>query len=420
MASIHRDARGRSPYWYAAYTLPDGSRCYKSTKLTDRKKALQLAIEWEHLARTASEKDPTGAQIARVNLDIYERTTGNKVEVVHLGDFLRNWYERVFLVKSENTAVRYKQVIEDFLSHIGPNRSKSNIGGVREADVQAFLDKETKDGKSATTVAGTAKILRIPFNLAFKQGLILRQPVSSLDIPEANPQQRKAFTWQQVLKLISAAEGNWVTTVMLGAYCGMRLGDCVNLKWENVNFDAEMITFVPQKTSRGKRRKVLEIPFHPTLKLHLKALKADAPPEQIYLCPELQGRSVGGRSGLSKEFIEVVMTKAGFAERQNAPKSEGKGRQFSPLSFHSLRHSFNSEMANKGVSQELRRHLTGHATDKMNDGYSHFTKKLLKKAVAKLPGQKLEPKSDSPSASQPAPKPTPAPAAMAENPQNKG
>ena len=26
MASIHRDARNRSPYWYAAYTLPDGTQ----------------------------------------------------------------------------------------------------------------------------------------------------------------------------------------------------------------------------------------------------------------------------------------------------------------------------------------------------------------------------------------------------------
>ena len=37
------------------------------------------------------------------------------------------------------------------------------------------------------------------------------------------------------------------------------------------------------------------------------------------------------------------------------------------------------------MSQELRRHLTGHATDKMNDVYSHLDKKLLKTAVNKLP-----------------------------------
>ena len=387
MASIHRDAKGRSPYWYAAYTLPDGTRCAKSTKLTDRTKALKLAMEWEHLARTAAERDPAGAQIAKVNLDIYERATGTRVEVVFLGDFLRGWVERAALNKSHRTSLRYRQVVEDFLTHLGPNRAKSNIGGVRETDIQSFLDQETKSGKSASTVAIAAKVLRIPFNLAFKQGLILRVPVSGLDIPDGQAHQRKAFTWPQVLKLIAAAEGNWVTAVMLGAYCGMRLGDCVNLKWENVNLDTQLITFVPEKTSRGRRRKELEIPLHPTLKLHLDALRASAAPDQVYLCPDLQGRGVGGRSGLSKQFIEEVMAKAGLTRSAKAAKPSGKGRQFSPFSFHSLRHSFNSEMANQGVAQELRRHLTGHTTDRMNDRYSHLHKDLLKDAVGKLPGQ---------------------------------
>jgi integrase len=252
MASVHRDARNRSPYWYAAYTLPDGTRCLKSTKLKERSKALKLAMEWENLARSVAERDPMGTQIARVNVDIYERATGQRVEVVFLGDFLRSWSERAANLKSKRTGMRYKQVVEDFLDHIGPARAKSNLGSVRESDVQSFLDQEAKDGKSATTVAIAAKVLRIPFNLALKQGLILRQPVSSLDIPDGNAQQKKAFTWPQVLKLISVAEGDWITAVMLGAYCGMRLGDCVNLQWENVNLDEDLIRFVPEKTSRGQ------------------------------------------------------------------------------------------------------------------------------------------------------------------------
>lgn len=387
MASIHRDAKGRSPYWYAAYTLPDGTRRAKSTKLTERTKALKLAMEWEHLARTAAERDPAGVQIAKVNLDIYERVTGNRVEAVFLGDFLRGWVERAALNKSHRTALRYRQVVEDFLTHLGPNRAKSNIGGVRETDIQSFLDHESKSGKSASTVAIAAKVLRIPFNLAFKQGLILRVPVSGLDIPDGQAHKRKAFTWPQVSKLIAAAEGNWVTAVMLGAYCGMRLGDCVKLKWENVNLDAQLITFVPEKTSRGRRRKELEIPLHPTLKLHLDALRANTESEQVYLCPDLQGRAISGRSGLSKQFIDEVMVKAGLTRTTKGNKPSGKGRTFSPLSFHSLRHSFNSEMANRGVAQELRRHLTGHTTDRMNDRYSHLDAKLLRKAVRMLPSR---------------------------------
>jgi hypothetical protein len=39
MASLHKDPRGKSPFWYCAYTLPNGNRVLRSTKLTDRKAA---------------------------------------------------------------------------------------------------------------------------------------------------------------------------------------------------------------------------------------------------------------------------------------------------------------------------------------------------------------------------------------------
>jgi hypothetical protein len=35
MASLHKDPRGRSPYWFVAYRRGDGVRTLKSTKETD-------------------------------------------------------------------------------------------------------------------------------------------------------------------------------------------------------------------------------------------------------------------------------------------------------------------------------------------------------------------------------------------------
>jgi site-specific recombinase XerD len=63
-----------------------------------------------------------------------------------------------------------------------------------------------------------------------------------------------------------------------------------------------------------------------------------------------------------------------------------KGRTVNSLSFHSLRHSFNSAMANAGVSQELRMKLTGHADTATNTGYTHHQLEPLRKAVESIPG----------------------------------
>ncbi|MEY2607992.1 MAG: hypothetical protein QOH31_5846, partial [Verrucomicrobiota bacterium] len=47
MASLHRDPKGRSPFFYAAFALPNGKRAFRSTKQTVYKKALRVALEWE-------------------------------------------------------------------------------------------------------------------------------------------------------------------------------------------------------------------------------------------------------------------------------------------------------------------------------------------------------------------------------------
>ena len=90
----------------------------------------------------------------------------------------------------------------------------------------------------------------------------------------------------------------------------------------------------------------------------------------------------GGRHGLSEGFKRLVR-KAGLDIQQ--VKSEGL-RQLSRRTFHALRHSFTSALANAGVAPELRMKLTGHKSAAVHRGYSHHEAKTLADAMAKMPG----------------------------------
>lgn len=92
---------------------------------------------------------------------------------------------------------------------------------------------------------------------------------------------------------------------------------------------------------------------------------------------------MSGRNGLSGQF-RLLMAKAGITGRTTERRGE-KGRNRSSLTFHSLRHSFNSAMANAGVSQELRQRLTGHAAKAINDRYTHTELETLRSAVLLVP-----------------------------------
>ena len=49
------------------------------------------------------------------------------------------------------------------------------------------------------------------------------------------------------------------------------------------------------------------------------------------------------------------------------------------------RHSFNSALANAGVSEEIRMKLTGHSSKGMNARYTHLEVGTLKTAMTSLP-----------------------------------
>jgi integrase len=64
---------------------------------------------------------------------------------------------------------------------------------------------------------------------------------------------------------------------------------------------------------------------------------------------------------------------------------DGSGRSVNALTFHSLRHSFSSLLANAGIAEETRMALTGHTTRQIQQHYTHRDLALLRDAVAVLP-----------------------------------
>ncbi len=78
------------------------------------------------------------------------------------------------------------------------------------------------------------------------------------------------------------------------------------------------------------------------------------------------------------------MAKAGIFSKEDNRKLTGKGRRFNNLTFHSLRHTFVSRLANAGVTKELRMKLSGH-TSEVHQRYTHHEMNALKKAMLQAP-----------------------------------
>jgi len=365
--------RDKSPYWVCCYTSAEGQRLKKSTKQTDRRGAWEVCLSIERAECFAKNGTLTERAAKKIIGEIVERTTGEPLHHYATTDWFREWQAGKAQTKSPATAERYKQVSREFLGSLG-NRAKLSLAHITPKDIRAYRDAELAAAKSPKTANLSVKIVSAAFNAALRQGYLANNPCTALESLREETAERSAFTSEQLTKLVNSAEGEWKGAILLAYYTGARLRDVANMRWSAVDLKRQLVTFTP-----GKTKKPVTIPLHP--KLERQLLKA-AGVGKAFLFPSLAGQSTGGKRGLSRQFA-AIMSHAGIEGK--ITRHTDNGRANSSLSFHCLRHSFNSALANAGVSQEVRQKLTGHSSAEMNAHYTHHEIETLRSAIGKLP-----------------------------------
>ena len=394
MPSLHK--RAGSNFWSCAFTSSDGKRHLVSTKKTDKAEAHAFCLRLEALDRQTAAQGATvspqdtpelleaglklmqaascGALSEAVGIEYVNRLlkasgAGSEIRGETVKDFFANWLAGKELGSARDTFLRYRSTVDLFMAHLG-KRSTLPLSAIGARDVEDFRNSRLKL-VSASTVSDDLKIVRTAFNKARKQGAIQTNPCEAVDFPKSVAQTREAFTASEVKALVATASAEWKTPILLSFYAGLRLGDAVRLDWQAVDFSKGLLTFRAQKTKR-----IESLPLHPILRRHLEKIAGDAAGA---ISPTLAGQSTDGRSGLSRQFSNIV-NEAGLGAPEGK-KLEGNRRRFTAKTFHSLRHGFVSSMANAGVSKELRMKLAGHTSEDVAEVYSHHELQRLQDAV---------------------------------------
>src|SRR5215831_8391362 len=198
MASIHRDPRGKSPFWYCAYRLPNGKRTFRSTKQTDRKAAEEFCRKLEYASQQSKEGRLTEARARELISEIVEHATGEPLRHYTAEDWLNEWVHEKKKAKAEGTFLKYDNVIKNLLASLGP-RAKLNVNQIAPRDILRFRDAQTADGKSPNTCNDAVKIVRMAFTKARRQGLITHNPAEAVESLSGDDEvARQPFTVEQV------------------------------------------------------------------------------------------------------------------------------------------------------------------------------------------------------------------------------
>lgn len=218
---------------------------------------------------------------------------------------------------------------------------------------------------SARTINQSFDLLRSVFRRAAEAGTISLSPISGLKpLPIEGKTRKGDFSPDEIRCMVSEADPEMGAFIRVAALTGLRQSDLVRLSHKNVEGNALVIS--AKKTRRGAIR-ILHIPLAPEIREWAKCRVGP-------FFPTLSQKTAPEISRLFKS----VMRSSGV------PEEMMRGGEIFRRSFHSLRHTFISLLAARGVPAEVRQTLAGHSSPSVHAVYTHLSGSL-ESAIEKLP-----------------------------------
>lgn len=369
----------KSPFWIAGFTLPDGARTQRSTKMTDRKGAMKLALQWEEAAR----RRITETQARRVLSDIHEQIHGTRLESLSVNEFIDRWLAGKVGVAKTITLKTYKGAVEEFAAFLG-DKAAQPIHYVTRAHIAAWRDAAAVRA-TPRTANNKLKIVRTLFQSAWRDGLIADNPAAKVEALRTAIGTRRPFTLPELKSLLDVAPQDWRGMILAGFYTGQRLKDLAGLKWTNIDLTDNEIKFTTSKTGRQQ-----VIPIAKALRVFIDELPVSDDP-RAPLFPSLYSFAIreGGTSPLSQQFHQLLVDANLVLPRPPKSKGTGKGRsaprERSEISFHALRHTATSLLKAAGVSESVAMEIIGHSSKAISDSYTHVESSAKRSAIDRLP-----------------------------------
>lgn len=278
--------------------------------------------------------------------------------------------ERYLSIYKSRTAKRTYDTVEGYYKHwIQEQLGSKKIKEITVNDIQCVVSAVLE--KRSTRTANYIKaIIRQLFNFAKDNDLYFKDnPTSKIKIKLADNKRQRFLTKEEARVLLDELKLHSIDTYEMAAmslHSGLRAGELINLQWEDINWNANMMTI--QDAKNGSCR--VE-PIHPFVRDILE--RRHQFDKTGYVFKSTKGTKMTEISDTYQRVVE----KLGFNKNIKDPRQK--------VVFHTLRHTYASWLVMSGVDLYTTQKLMGHKSNQMTQRYSHLAPGHLEKAISKLP-----------------------------------
>lgn len=321
-----------------------------------------------------------------------------KFEVVNLpkmtmSELLINW--QTTIKKYELKPSSYDRLEQTINNNIIPYIGYLQITSLTPQDIQSYINQLTDKGYSYSTIKKAYNAINASLKMAFERGYIRKTPCINIKLPKQIKHSKsdiEFFTDEEVEIIVNGATYRYHTgrymykhgySIVLLLNTGMRVGELLALKWQNVDLINRQIYICEtrgQIIERGESNQKYAMTDRSTktqsscryVPINQKALQALEYFKSLgYNSPYVMANSNTG----VVSYRNLYRAMSNILEKNNIEHG----------SLHTLRHTFATRLFKNGVDIKIISELLGHSDISITyDIYAHVIQAQKKKAVAVL------------------------------------
>ena len=281
------------------------------------------------------------------------------------------WFEHHKNMISATTQEGYTYTLRNLKTHFG----RRKLSEIKTYDIEQYLMKLVRDGKSGSTVAQSRGMLFQIFKMAVANDILIKNPVAHAEkIRRAPPKPKEAFTADEVRKLMKELpEDKMGWSIRLQLATGMRTQELLALEPRHIAKDGSSIN-VAQAVVMEKGKAVIG----PT-KTHTSVRTIPVPETVRYCARNLRDtdRMFIWEGKCSNKPVNPSYFRDQFKEMIGAIEDV---RVLTP---HCCRHTYVTQMLALGVDPKTIQALVGHAEIDMTMYYAHAQESSKQAAISR-------------------------------------
>lgn len=300
--------------------------------------------------------------------------------------FMERWFNTSYKRTVEITTAKSREYV--IRNHIMKYFQHKKINEITTFDIDSFYVDKLDSGYSGAYIRQMHNLLNQAFDQAVRWSLIKVNPVKNAKPPKVKSEEKITWTVDEVNRFLNLIKNSSMEIpYLLAIFTGMRRGEVLGLKWDDVDFENKKIRikrslcfvsgkgliFKEPKTKKSKRQISISQHVVNVLKKHKQKqefqkekLGTQYQDNNLIVCTD-DGKPLDPRN-LLRQFYRLI-------EEANVPR----------ISFHDLRHTHATILMQQGENPKVVSERLGHSRVGITlDLYSHVSDDLQEQAAEKF------------------------------------